>query len=867
MDSSDDDFLNDVLDNTLLPSDPNDTNNTPDEQSLQVLFKNFGHKTFRTLQWKIINSVLNEKRDNLAIMATGYGKSLCYQYPAIYSNGITIVISPLISLMEDQVMALTVANIPACLLGTAQKQSIKTISEIMENKYRVVYMSPELATGDYGSNLLKEMSHKLNVTLVAIDEAHCVSSWGHDFRSSYRHLGILKNYFPTVPFLAVTATATKPVQSDIIKLLKLKDPQITLSGFDRPNLYFKIRTKGTDILTDLKPYMSRQDGKWSFNGPTIIYCISRKETEDVCAYLKSNDVPCLTYHAGMSVTSRKEAHKLFVQDKTTVIVATIAFGMGIDKPDIRNVFHYGVSSSIESYYQEVGRAGRDGMPSNCVTFYSRKDFHIHKLLMENQQNSKRRLALLDTMQEYLTSLKCRRRFILDYFHSSEEIRNSRCCDNCSNKGNWENYEGLDEHGTYDFTDDVSKYLEAVNVMSGNYGHGMYILFLRGSKSSKLKEELKQHPNYGSGQTKSEEWWKAIGVYLEVKKMLKKIRKGTSSGFTCHVVDMTSEAIKFLKQPNRQLKDQPTVEIRNLLKKNEPQSSGWISNGKTSKSSESSIKSSSEEPPLEIFQLLKKCRSQLASTNDCMPYMVASDFVLMEIAKEKPKNIEELRQMKIEGFTEVKLNKFGVKLLEVLNQHHRKTIKDILENHPLEKMKKLNSSAVISYDLFKRGLSIDNVAGTRNLTKNTVMNHLLECLRRGYPIKLVDLHVTDEVANTIITIINTELNGKIDLVTPIKERCPDHITYDHIYAVCGYLKIRNHLKRLNITDYEEFDNFYYEVVEDDLLLELCKEVERQLENEEPGSPEVKKLRIEESNEVAKQVKKATKKLPQWLQKNK
>ncbi|CAG9771456.1 unnamed protein product [Ceutorhynchus assimilis] len=344
--------------------DINPANRPPDPRSLDVLSRHFGHHQFRPFQWQIISSMLNKKQDNFAIRATGYGNSLLYQFPALYSRGTTLVISPLISLMQDQVLSLSVANISACLLGSAQAHPAATIEGILNNDYSIVYFTPEFC---WLRKQLYEIKKRCRLVLIDVDEAYCVSNWGQHFRPEFRKLSILKEIFVDVDVLAVTATATKNVYEDIISVLELQNSQVICPDFDRPNLYFKVRPKCQSVLRDLQEVMIRKDGQWMFEGPTIIYCIRRIDTEEICSLLNKNNFKSLPYHTGLSLSVRKHAHEQFVIDKVPIIVATIAFEMGIDKPDVRNVIHYGTSGSLEAYYQEYfeDRAPNLGFRYDC----------------------------------------------------------------------------------------------------------------------------------------------------------------------------------------------------------------------------------------------------------------------------------------------------------------------------------------------------------------------------------------------------------------------------------------------------------------------------------------------------------------------
>ncbi|XP_010181574.1 PREDICTED: Werner syndrome ATP-dependent helicase homolog, partial [Mesitornis unicolor] len=440
------------------------------------------------VQWKVINSVLEERRDNLVVMATGYGKSLCYQFPPVYTGSTGVVICPLISLMEDQVLQLTMSGIPACLLGSAQSNNIK--DGIKAGQYRVIYMTPEFCSGNL--KLLQDLNQTIGITLIAVDEAHCISEWGHDFRNSFRRLGSVKNALPSIPIVALTATASPSIREDIVKCLNLRSPQVTCTSFDRPNLYLEVGRQSGNILRDLKQFLTRKGSSsaYEFEGPTIIYCPSRKATGQVMSELLKLNVTCGAYHAGLGIKQRRDTHHQFVRDEIQCVVATVAFGMGINKADIRTVIHYGAPKEMESYYQEIGRAGRDGLPASCHVLWAVTDLAFNRHLLNEIRNENFRLyklKMLAKIEQYLVSHSCRRKIILSHFEdkqlrkvSSGIMGTEECCDNCRSRASGFATSSDSEGGLQDFGKQAFLLLSAVSALEEKFGTRVPILFLRGS---------------------------------------------------------------------------------------------------------------------------------------------------------------------------------------------------------------------------------------------------------------------------------------------------------------------------------------------------------------------------------------------------
>lgn len=580
----------------------------------QILQKFYGYEDFRPGQKKVVESLLN-RNDTVAIMPTGAGKSICFQIPALLFEGVTLVISPLISLMKDQVDSLRQLGIAAVYINSSvsKAQLYKDLQDISAGFYKIIYIAPERLISEY----LPDSFKNLNISMVAVDEAHCLSQWGHDFRPSYRNILNFTNSLRIKPIIsAFTATATPEVKTDIINLLGLKQPNIFVTGFDRPNLYFSVlrgEVKDKFVIDYVKKHQDEAG---------IIYVGTRKDVDALQVLLEIKGIKAGRYHAGMTDEERNQMQEDFLYDNLSVMVATNAFGMGIDKPNVRYVIHYNMPKNMEAYYQEAGRAGRDGLSGNCILLYSPQDTQLQKFLISKSTESEIRQQLeykrLQSMVDYCHTPQCLRAFILHYFG---EFDVEEHCDNCSNC----KLEGE----LIDITIDAQKVLSCVYRMHERFGVKMIAEVLKGSKSAKVKQfNFERLSTYG----------------LMKERKLKDISD----------LILRLSAMQYLDITESQY---PVVTLNEL---------SWQVLRGQKKVWQKMVIAKKAKAKGELFEALRSLRKELATKEKLPPYMIFSDATLTQMATDKPTDLELMKN--IRGVGEFKLQKYGEEFLTVIKSY-------------------------------------------------------------------------------------------------------------------------------------------------------------------------------------------------------
>ena len=667
-----------------------------DEKNLHKLLKDvFGFESFKGNQEAIIKSILSGN-NTFVLMPTGGGKSLCYQLPALMTEGTTIVVSPLIALMKNQVDMIRnfgadsgIAHVMNSSLSKAELQQVK--QDLTSGKTKLLYVAPESLTKDETLEFLRG----LKISFVAIDEAHCISEWGHDFRPEYRRMRPIINAInPKLPVIALTATATVKVQKDILKNLEITDAKVFKSSFDRANLYYEVRPKTKDVIRDIIKYIKSNSGKSG-----IVYCLSRKKVEELAEVLVANGIRALPYHAGLDSQTRRENQDKFLMEEVDIIVATIAFGMGIDKPDIRFVIHHDIPKSLEGYYQETGRAGRDGGEGKCIAFYDYEDIHKLEKFNKGKDVAEQEIAreLLNETVTYAESSVCRHKLLLHYFGESYETENCGSCDNCINPKK-----------RFDGKEDVKLVLEAI-VATKQLFKTKHIAELLAGKATGDIITAKHDTNefFGAGDDNDERYWTSI------------IRQSIVNGFLSKdieeygVLKITKEGKDFIKKPYKIMiakdhdYDHPDEEDLDEER---------ISFGKDSGTDKT------------LFAMLKDLRKTMAKKLDLPPFVIFQDPSLEDMTIQYPITMEEMTQ--IVGVGQGKAQKFGQPFLDLIKEYVEEN--EITRPNDMVIKSSVNRSAlkISIIQNIDRKIPLEDIAHSKNMGFDELLTEIESIVASG-----------------------------------------------------------------------------------------------------------------------------------------
>ncbi|WP_421826243.1 DNA helicase RecQ [Larkinella sp.] len=705
-------------------------NETETLKPVDFLKQYYGYDRFRPMQETVVRTLL-DGRDSLVLMPTGGGKSVCFQIPALMKPGVCLVVSPLIALMKDQVEALLLNGIPAAFLNSTQssREQREIEQDCQAGKLKLLYVSPEKMLSESFFVFLKT----LQISLFAVDEAHCISSWGHDFRPEYTQLAMLKKHFPDVPVAALTATADKLTRQDIINQLHLNDPAVFVASFNRPNLSLKV-LPGLKRIQQIERFLALQP-----DNSGIIYCQSRKSTESLAAKLQEKGYRAGYYHAGMSAESRSQAQEEFVRDDIRIICATIAFGMGIDKSNVRWVIHYNMPKNLESFYQEIGRAGRDGSAADTVLFYSFADVASWKeMLSENAPaNLGLQMAKLERIQQYAEAHSCRRQVLLSYF--SEEL--SEPCGNCDVCQN--------PRVMFDGTVLAQKALSAMVRLKEQVPVNTLIDVLRGSRNQTvMQNNYHLIKTYGAGSDLKFDEWRSyiqqlinIGVIEIAYDDHYSLRRG-----------ILADAVLFQDRKIQLIKPEDAAQLK----------------------AEQKPKTKTETVRDDLFERLRVLRKQLADEQNVPPYVVFTDSSLEEMSRLRPTTPEAFRN--VSGVGDRKLQLFGKRFMEV--------IAGFLTGQAREGTTLKGSTHLLTFELYQQGKTIDEIAEERKLSSSTIAMHLIYLAGNGYEVDLAALVDTADRLDIERTIARVGVEN--NALKPVYDALQGRYDYTKIRIVAALL---------------------------------------------------------------------------------